>query len=304
MPNPENKMSNFSGGFTGGVSIRGMPILNAYPGQVLWVDSNGSVNSSYGTYQRPFASIAAALSQANASKGDIIMCKAGHVEPVISAAGTLTIATAGVCIIGLGVGNNRPNISFSTSTAATLLVTAAQVSIVNCVIDLTGIDALVGPIAVQAADFAMIGCDVITANASGQATLGILTTAAADRMLIDGCRFRGTTDAGTTAAIRCVGGDSVTIQNSTFTGAYGAGNGAIENITTGMTNYLIDNCRINNQTASSTKGIVMAAGSTGIFSNNRIGILSGVAPVTSAAGTNGGGNYYSAAAGVAAGTLL
>ena len=50
--------------------------------------------------------------------------------------------------------------------------------------------------------------------------------------------------------------------------------------------------------------IVLTASSTGAIRNNIFGILSGTAPVTAAALDVIGANYYKAAAGVAAGTLV
>ena len=296
MPTP----SNYPNGFMGGVVIQGMPVLNSYPGQVWWVDSSAG-STGAGTFKSPFSTIAQAYARCVANRGDIIMVKPGHTESV-TAAGGITLDKAGVQIYGLGSGRTRPKLTFSTATSATLLVTGAQNLIANFIFDLTGIDALAGPLAIQAADFSLLNSEVIGASASAQATLGVLTTAAADRMRIANCRFIGTTDAGMTAAVRIVGGDGIEIINNSFFGAYGSGNGAIENITTASTNILIKGNSIINATASSTKAIVAVAGTTGMICDNRLGILSGLAPITSA-GAYWAGNYYAAAV-ATAGTLV
>jgi len=286
------QISNYPFGFNNGVSIRGMPVFNMYSGNVIWVDStSGADGNRPGNFMQPVATVMGAL--AFASAGDTIVCKQGHAESVTSA-GAITMATAGINIIGLGGGRRRPTFTFSGSTAATLLVTAANCSIVNCVFDLTGIDALVAPIGVQASDF-YFGCnEVITASATNQATLGILTTAAADRFVIDECNFFGTSNAGTTAAVRLVGGTGIQITNSTFFGSYTTTIGAIENLTTACVNLMINNCFISNNTAASTKAIVAVAATTGQISNCRMQILSGTAPITGAAMSWVGGNYYAA----------
>ena len=85
--------------------------------------------------------------------------------------------------------------------------------------------------------------------------------------------------------------------------ASGSAAGLIANATTACTNLIIHNNRILNKTAGSTKAIVLDGSSTGFITNNRIGILSGTAPLTAAA-MNVAGNAYSAAAGVTAGTAL
>ena len=295
-------VSNYPFGFAQGINIRGMQVLNTYAGNVFWVSSTAGNNGNPGTWQRPKATIAGALLECAADKGDVVICAPEHTE-AITAAGGITLNVAGVTIIGLGNGRTRPTITFSSSTAATLLVNAARVTLANFVINLTGIDALAGPIAVQAADFSFLGNEVITGSASAQATLGILTTAAADRMLVQDCTFSGTTDAGTTAAIRLVGGDSIVLKDNVIIGAYSAGVGAIENLTTACTRLLIQGNVLNNQTASSTKVIALQAGTTGQISNNRMQILSGTAPITGAGISWVGANYYAAAV-ATAGTLI
>jgi hypothetical protein len=257
-------MTNYPGGFRGGVTIRNVPVLNVYGGATYWVHSVSGSDGNRGTFDRPFGTLAFALTQC--TSGDVVFVKAGHAESVI-AAGTIT-AVAGVSVIGLGVGRNRPTLTFSTATTATLLVTAAKFSIQNFVFDLTGIDALAGPIAVQAADFSLMDSEIIGAGATNQATLAVLTSAAADRMLIENCRFFGTTDAGMTAAVRLVGGDGITIRNNVFQGAYSAAVGAIQVLTTATTNVDIDNNYIDNQTASSTACITGLASTTGVIRRN------------------------------------
>lgn len=130
-------ISNFPGGFTEGISIRGMPLTLTYPGQVFWV-GNSTVLSPYcrtgadggdGTYNAPFATLDYAIGRCTASRGDIIMVKPGHAE-TISTATALAIDVAGIAIIGLGLGSLRPTFTFSTATA-TIAVSAANVYLRN-----------------------------------------------------------------------------------------------------------------------------------------------------------------------------
>ncbi|SCX98347.1 hypothetical protein [Nitrosospira sp. Nsp13] len=76
--------SNYPNGFNRGVSIRGIPILNTYSGNTYWVDSRGASNGE-GTFQRPFVILQLALNACTASKGDMIIIKAGHAETISSA---------------------------------------------------------------------------------------------------------------------------------------------------------------------------------------------------------------------------
>lgn len=131
-------MSNFPNGFANGVIVRGLPLLQTHPGRVFWVyngtlldqgHKNGS-NGNRGTFDQPFATIQYAILQCRANKGDIVMVKPGHAE-TISSASVLTLNVAGVAIIGLGSGSNRPKLTFTTATTANIPVTAANISIQN-----------------------------------------------------------------------------------------------------------------------------------------------------------------------------
>lgn len=133
-------MSNYPGGFANGVSIRDVPIINTHPGKVFWLSNattlqarqRGGSNGNKGTYDSPFATLSYAVSQCMANRGDVIMIKPGHAE-TISSATALTLSVAGVAIIGLGVGTNRPTFTLDTAATATINVTAANVAIKNCV---------------------------------------------------------------------------------------------------------------------------------------------------------------------------
>jgi hypothetical protein len=302
--------SNFPGGFGDGLTIRGVNLAVVPTGQVFWVSNStvvppgcaGGSDNNRGTFQRPFATIAGALAQCVADRGDLILVKPGHAES-ITTAGALALSVAGVQIVGLGTGQARPTLTWSGVVGASLNVTAARVALRNFYLNMTGLDNITSGINVSAADFTLDDCSVRTATAAAQAALGLTSTAAADRLTVTNCTFFGTTDAGTTAALQLVGGDQITIANNTFFGAYSAGVGAINNITTAMTNAVIDGNRINNATAVSTKAMVFVAGSTGLIANNRMQILSGTAPITGAAMSWVGANYYAATI-ATAGTLI
>ncbi len=133
-------MSNYPGGFANGVSIRDVPIINTHPGKVFWlsdattlqVRQRGGSDGNKGTYDSPFATLSYAVSQCVANRGDVIMVKPGHTE-TISSATALTLSVAGVAIIGLGIGSNRPTFTLDTAATATINVTAANVAIKNCI---------------------------------------------------------------------------------------------------------------------------------------------------------------------------
>lgn len=201
-------MSNYPSGFMGGVTIQGMPILNTYANRVFWVHSSGG-STGAGTFNSPFSTLAQAVARCVANRGDIIMVKSGHTETVLAAAG-LVLNVAGISIIGLGSGSNRPTINFTTAVGADIDVDAANITIANFLFA-AGVDALTGPIDVNAADFRMFGCETQDTTGSFQTVDWIVADANADRMQIYDHVHRGTTDAGADAWLTMGGADDVVI---------------------------------------------------------------------------------------------
>lgn len=295
--------SNFPYGFSNGALVRGVPVQPSTPGKVLWVYNGAQLapqgragsDGASGSFDSPKATIAGALLQCAAGRGDVIYVKSGHVETLTTAA-AININVAGVSIIGLGAGGSRPTLNFTASTAATLLVSAADCSLVNFNINMIGITAIASPIAVQASTFLFANNYCLISAGTAGPTLGISATAAASGLVVDGNTVEGTGTGTSTAFLQLVGGDNIQVSTNYIVGAFTAGVGAISNITTATTNLRISGNVLINTTAASTKAITAVAGSTGAISDNRVGILSGTAPFT-AAGMYWLANYYGATAG-------
>jgi hypothetical protein len=205
-------------------------------GNVYFVDSghaNASNSNSGKKPSQPLATLVQAIANATASQGDVIVLAAGHTETVI-AAGTVTLSKAGITIVGMGRGADRPTINFTTAVTASFLVTGASCRVIN-VLFTGGIDALTNPIHVQAADFQMLGCE--TRDVTGQATDFIVTTAAADRLHIKDWFHNGAAAAGADTAISIVGGDHIVIEDFELLGNFAVA--GIENVTTAATNIRI-----------------------------------------------------------------
>lgn len=92
---------------------------------------------------RPFATIDFAIGQCVANRGDTIFVMEGHAE-TLSSAGAITLDVAGVSIIGLGTGNSRPTLTFSTLTTASFVSSANHVKVHN-IVGISGIDGLTNP---------------------------------------------------------------------------------------------------------------------------------------------------------------
>lgn len=228
-----------------------------------------------------YTTVKLALAQCVANRGDVIFVLPGHTENITGAT-DLAISTAGVSIIGLGQGTLRPTFTFTTAIGANIPITAANVTIKNVILDGTGFDAITSMVTVTAAGVRIVGNKFITANVTNQVALVLTTSALATDFVFDSNYVVGTADAGTTNGLQLVGGDDMVITNNFFYGAYTTSLGPINQITTAGLRMLIAGNTLINATASSTKAIVLVAGSTGIIRDNRIGILSGTAAVTAA----------------------
>lgn len=171
-------VTNFPNGFAFGLSLRGLPLFQTNPGQVLWVNNSAVVpagstpgaDGNRGTFNRPLATLQGALARCQQGAGDIIILGPGHKE-TISNATTAILNVAGVAIIGLGTGNSRPTFTFDTATTANIPLRAENVGIKNCVF-LANFAAIASFITgIGASVTASIATDVLTVTAVGSGTL-------------------------------------------------------------------------------------------------------------------------------------
>ena len=269
-------------------------------GNVIYCDSvTGTAGGPGFSPETAYSTMILAMGGCTASNGDVVFVAPGHTESVTAAA-AMTFSTAGVTYVGLGQGRNRPVITFSTSTAAQIVLSGANTTFKNFVFDFTGIDAIVAAISITAADVGLEDCEFITNSGTAGVVLGILTAATAARLRVERCRFLGVatnTGTTTTACIKHEVGVDYLIRECYFTGKMTQ---AILNATT-VLRGLIDSNRF--VISTGTLAISVAAASTPFITNNRINVPSGTAPITAAAGFVAG-NVYSAAAGVTAGTAV
>jgi hypothetical protein len=169
---PQRNITNYPTGFTGPVAIRGIPLLNTHGAAAMWVDSNGT-SSGAGTWQRPYASLVAAVAKANAD--DIILCKPNHQETIVAAAG-IDLSVAGLSVIGLGNGRRKPIINFTTAAAATVKLSAADVRLQNFRLT-CGIANQVTMLDLQAKRATVEGCDFAEGTATGLSFIAVTAAA-------------------------------------------------------------------------------------------------------------------------------
>ena len=214
--------NKFQDGFVNSITVRGIPLAQAYPGRIFWVNSSsvipnygvGGVDAGAGTYKRPFATIDYAIGQTTANRGDIIAVMPGYSQDITGAAG-IALDVAGIAIVGLGAGNLRPQISF-TDALSTFAVTAANTAVVGLdlisnasdVATLVTVSALGLGTSFESCNFTETGTNLnykaavtLTTLAHDQSFINctfitkdilmitFITGVVHDRLYIEGCRF-------------------------------------------------------------------------------------------------------------------
>ena len=180
-------------------------------GQIFYVsdrtDAGGAdVPQNGKSWKKPFATIDYAIGQCTADRGDTIYVLPGHTASVI-AAGTIDADVAGIRIVGVGNTRERPSITWSTASTADLDIDAANITIKNFYMDMTGATEPAVGIDVNAAGFRLENCEILLADADGNAvTVAINADANADRMMIADNKFTSYT----TIAASCAAGLSIT----------------------------------------------------------------------------------------------
>ena len=121
-----------------GLQVAGVPTFgvgNDLPlgAHYFFVDSATGNNGNDGSYDTPLATLDYAIGLCTASKGDTIVIKPDHAE-TITGAGGITADIAGINIIGLGAGQQRPRFLMDGGTTVTFLITAADVLVRNIIL--------------------------------------------------------------------------------------------------------------------------------------------------------------------------
>ena len=244
-------------------------------GSYLFVHSvTGTDAAGYGNNpDSPLATLDYANNLATASKADRIYLLPGHVEN-ITAAGTVTLDTIGVQVIGLGRGALRPTFSWTTINSATIVISAASVLVKNCIFDLTGVAAVVTGFSVTGADVTIEDCYILQTDAGQQAAIGITLGAAAHRFQF----LRNYCLAGTAGGTSCIyhagGATDVTVQGSTFNGDWS--NAAVFNDTALMLRLQVLDS-VFNCTGAAGIGLSVHANTTGNAIHNHSFVTANIA---------------------------
>lgn len=256
--------------------VAGVPILPGWTtGNVFFVNSaTGANTADVGkSASTPFATLDYAIGRCTASHGDVIIVMPGHAETI--SATQIYLDVAGITIIGLGNGDNRPSFTLSAAAAPLISISAHDQKISNL----------------------RFYCAT-----AGTSYLKNLMRVAADDVEVSGCEFK--INQVVTHTVRIVSGDKIKIRDSVFLNIYSPGAGAAgikaQNavLVIGATNVLIKNCRFNDVAADKAhrwKACVEGGALTATTDNGAVGtevedcdfVIRGIATRTRTAGASG-----------------
>lgn len=177
--------SNYpQGAWPHGITMGEVPLHATTPGKVFWVASTSDVtpgsNGNKGTERRPFATLDYAMTQCRANKNDIVLIKPGYTES-ITTNDQIDFTVAGVSVIGLGQGNDRPTFTWDgTDATACIAMEQANCSIRNCLFIASDAgDDITGHIRIEADNCEVAYCEF--REGTGQPECCILVSDAVNR---------------------------------------------------------------------------------------------------------------------------
>ncbi len=225
-----------------------------------------------------YTTIALAVAQCVAARGDLILVAPGHTESIASNT-ALTMSISGVTVVGLGRGSQRAVITLDTANTATINVTAAGVVFKNVIFVANFLNVAALFTLTTAADFQVLDCDIKDTSAvlNFVAIAVVSTTSnAADGLTIENNKILLLIATGATKLASALGtNDRWSIRNNYYSTPT-TGTGAVIPIATGkiLTNFIFDNNKLNlvNAANTATGLLITTNGSTnsGYVSNNQI----------------------------------
>jgi hypothetical protein len=277
---PVNAFSNYPSGFSHGVTLHGLPVLNVHFGNVWWVHSVSGTNTggANGSRNQPFATLDYAIGKSGdnggANNGDIIMVGPNHAE-TITGAGGITADVAGQSIIGMGTYNQRPRFLMDGGTAVTAAVSAADVTFSNLVFAAGHSDI------VTCFNVSAVGCTLdrveFADNTTDEDWLVCVKALGADNTA-DGLKVVNSRwvspDAGATEMVEITGNLADLVLAHNFVSHLGVASPIVQSLTTkNITNALIVWNYIMHRGADGTDLLIDNGGSSnsGIVAHNRVG---------------------------------
>lgn len=268
--------------FPNGISSYGMPVLpGGIPpttGKVFFVHSGTGSSGNDGLSPiAPLATIDQAVNKCTASQGDVIVVMPGHAE-TISSATSLVVDVAGISIIGLGIGRNKPILTFS-ATASKIPISADNV-LIRGLVFMASVASIVTGVEVTGDYVTLDSCEW-DLDETGVEFLVLLDLDTAVGAMVVNCRLEAENIAGTNTGIRIDVSHYARIINCELRGDFTtAAISGTAGSAAASTDVLIADCLIEN--LDTTAGVVIDAhdNGTGIITRNQCFTLFATAPET------------------------
>jgi len=245
-------------------TLANLPVTS---GNVFFVDS-GSSRASDGNRAQdpnvPAATIDGCIAKCTANNGDIIVVMPGHAD---ASSAAITMDVAGVWVLGLGWGNDRPTVTSTNATNA-VAMTAASCRLSN-ILFVLGVATTTHAVNVTGAACIVEDCET-RIHSTSQFT-NLLTVTDAEHVVIRNNRLYGLHGASGTSGLNIDGSDQIQIYGNTISGEFIEH--ALDNTTAGS----VDECllaEIRNNLIMNTDDTGMAVdmddNATGIMSDNYV----------------------------------
>ena len=229
--------------FKHGITVYGQDIVPSPQFSKVWyvcsVGGADTMGNDYGkSYDKPFATLNYAVGQCRAGYGDVIFVLPSHNEGITTAA-EIDFDVAGIFVIGLGTGEDRPTIDFDAQ-AASVAVGASNITIDNIRFRVSANAVTVGLDIEAGFDFTHVtNCEFGYAEtATDEFAISLRNNAGCDGTVIDNCLFSAGAQAAVVGVSITGASDDVTISYCRFLGAFSTS--CINGITTLSTNLLIE----------------------------------------------------------------
>ena len=244
------------------------PLIPSTTGSTFFVHSGtGNSGNSGLNPANALATVDQGINKCTANKGDVVVVMPGHAENIASAT-ALVPDIAGVTIVGLGRGRNRPVLTF-TNTAGKIAITGANTRISNIVM-IASVSAVVTGISVEADDVELDNL-YMGFDETGDDFAIMILVSAKDRLMVRNSMFVAENTAGCNAGIQFVDALDTQIWHNVFEGDYTTAvlNG-VTTLSTGV--FVVGNVMRNSDT---TAGVLLTtvASSTGLAAYNSGGTL-------------------------------